>query len=310
MKIGVIGNDQMVISCLEILCNIKVFEIVFVLYDKNRLKIMNPIDVYCEARSLEYQGLDKLNTSEIVSYISCKQPDYLFSIYNHWIISVDILAIPKKGTINFHFSSPSKYRGLNIPSWVIINGEETHGVMWHFVEPTIDTGDVLVFTEFPLTKNEIASSLMVKCINKGIELFPVLLTQIQNSKLNRIPQLKDSSYYGKKDYPDNLGYIDFNKSGSEIDRLVRGLNYLPFQNTFLYAKIKHNDKEVIVSSVEKGEYKKGTIPGKIVFIDEESFYVECQDSIIKLLDVTNDLFNEYNGWSLANYLGVSSNDIL
>jgi methionyl-tRNA formyltransferase len=205
---------------------------------------------------------------------------------------------------------PSKYRGINIPSWVIINGEKIHGVMWHFAEQAIDSGDVIVFDEFPLDENETAASLMVKCIKRGIDLFPEVADKILKNKISRTPQLKNVPYYGKKDYPKNIGYIDFKQGGAEIDRLVRGLNYLPFKNTFLYAKIKYKGKELIVNSIKLMELKEATAPGKIVLIDGDSFYVECKDAVISVLSAMDESLNEYEGSAIARYLGAAVSDVL
>jgi methionyl-tRNA formyltransferase len=310
MKFGIIGNEQMVQNCVQILKQTPGAEISFLLYDISKLNPMNPLDAFCVKNSINSRGISKLNTPENYEFIKEHQPDYLLSINNFFVIKENFLAVPRKGTINFHNSAPSKYHGLNIPSWVIINGEETHGAMWHFVENTIDTGEVIIFDEFPLTKNETAASLMVKCIRKGIEMFPALIQQLLNENITVSRQSSNSSYYGKKDYPANMGYIDFKQSGKAIDQLVRGLNYQPFRNTYLYAKIKHNEKEIIINTVTIDTSREVSIPGRIALINEHSFEVECKDAIISITDAMDDAFDEYEGLSIAEYLGVKLHDTL
>ena len=300
----------MVQSCIQVLNETPGAEISFVLYDVSKLNSMNPIDLFCLKKNIDARGITKLNTPENCNFIKGHQPDYLLSISNFFVIREDILSIPEKGTINFHNSAPSRYHGLNIPSWVIINGEKSHGVMWHFVERTIDTGDVIAFENFPVAKNETASSLMVKCIKKGVELFPGVIGQIFKNKVNRIPQLGDSSYYGKKDYPHNKGYIDFGQRGEEIERLVRGLNYLPYKNPYLYAKIKNGEKELIINAIEVEESNVEKSSGKVIVFDEENFQVVCKDSVINITDAMDESFNEYEGNSIADYLGIRQGDIL
>lgn len=310
MKFGVIGNDQIVLKCIDILRKTKDAEIVFVLYDIARVSPMNPIGAFCDLHSIPYTAINKLNSTETYEFIKTRIPDYILSINNFFVIKNDILSIPTKGTVNFHNSVPSRYHGLNIPSWVIINGEETHGAMWHFVENTIDTGDVIVFDSFPVTKTETAASLMVKCIKKGIELFPDLINQLLENTITRTPQIRDASYYGKKDLPDNKGYIDFKQSGKEIDQLVRGLNYLPFNNSYLYAKIRYKEKELVINSVEVETTKKLTISGRITAIGAETIQIECKDSIINITDAMDDTYEEYEGKKIADYLGVKLHDII
>ena len=304
MRFGIIGNDQMVQSCIQVLKDTEGAEICFVLYDIAKLQSMKPLDAFCEKHSVNAKGITRLNNPENAAWIKQYQPDYILSISNFFVIGEEILSIPGLGTINFHNSTPSRYHGLNIPSWVIINGEKSHGVMWHFVERSIDTGDVIMSAEFPLGKNETAASLTAKCINKGIELFPSVIGQLLSNNITRTPQQKNSSYYGKKDYPHHKGYIDFQQTGAEIERLVRGLNFLPYNNPFLYAKIKQGEKELIINSVEIIKTGEATTPGKIAGITEDGFQVECKDSIINIVEAMDESLNDYEGNAIAEYLGI------
>jgi len=310
MKFGVIGNDQMLLSCLRILLTRPDAEISFVLYDTRRINPMNHIGDFCAKNNLDHKGIERLNDPLMLAFIQEKQPDYILSINNFWVIRPDVLAVPVKGTINFHNSVPSRYHGLNVPSWVVMNGERTHGAMWHFVEPAIDTGDVLLYREFELAKAETAASLMVKCIRAGIDMFPELLEQLFTGNIVRIPQQPNASYFGKKQYPENGGYIDFNTSTEAIGRLVRGLNYLPYANTYLYAKIRHGDKEIIVNEVEAETPADGVRPGEVLAVEEDRILVGTGNGVIAIEDAMDEEGNECNGEALAGYFAIQPGDIL
>lgn len=309
MKIGFIGNDQMLISCLEIASKTANIEVSFVIFDSRRNNLMNPLDKYCQQKNFDYKSIEKLNTPEMLAYIKSFEIDYLLSINNFWVIRPAFIKTPSKATINFHNSIPSKYHGLNIPSWVIFNNEKTHGSMWHFVEEGIDTGNVILFREFNLNAKETAASLMVKCIKSGIEMFGDLLEMILNKSISSIPQEVGASYFGSKDYPENLGYIDLNQNAETIDRIVRSLNYGPYPNNYLFAKLKFNEKEIILNSVEIEEYKIIGEVGSIVKIDEENFCIQCSDAIINLSEAMDKDFNYLEGNEIAEYfnLGVNQN---
>jgi len=308
MKFGVIGNDQMLLSCLRILLERPDAEICFVLFDTRRINPMNPIGDFCDKHQLVHNGIERLNDPAMLSFIKQQQPDYILSINNFWVIRPDVLAVPANGTINFHNSVPSRYHGLNVPSWVIMNGEKTHGAMWHFVEPAIDTGDVLVYREFALSERETAASLMVRCIRAGIDMFPELLEQLYSGNIQRMPQQPNASYFGKKQYPENMGYIDFSASTEEIGRLVRGLNYLPYANPYLYAKIRHGAKELIVNEVETDIPAAPAEPGVIAGIEEDRILIGTGDGLIAIEDAMDEEGNECNGEALAAYLGVQAGD--
>ncbi len=308
MKFGVIGNDQMLLSCLQVLKETAGAEICFVLYDTRRINPMNPVDAGCEKLGILHKGITRLNTPEVTAFIRENRPDYLLSINNFFVIREEILDIPVKGTINFHNSVPSKYHGLNIVSWVVMNGEKQHGVMWHFVERSIDTGDVIVFEEFPLGKNETAASLMVKCIKKGIELFPVVLDQLFRGEITRTRQEQQASYFGKKDYPPGMGFIDFGQNAETIDRLVRGLNYLPFANPYLHAKIRHDGRELVVNAVEVLPAAERMVPGTVMQISDDEIHIACADAIINIADAMDGDQSPLEGRDIAEYFGWKTGD--
>lgn len=310
MRFGVIGNDQMLLSCLQHLLERDGAEICFVLYDTERLNPMNPIDRFCSDHHLPAKGIRKLHTPETVEMIRASRPDCILSINNFWVIRQEILDIPSFVTVNFHNAVPGNYHGLNIPSWVIMNGEKSHGAMWHLVEQGIDTGDVLKFETFPVTERDTAASLMVKCIRIGIGMFPEVVDQLFSRNLTRLKQPSGASYYGKKDYPENGGYINFNLPSDRIDRLVRGLNYMPFANPYLYAKIRWKDREVIVNAVETGIAEPSVLPGTILSVSEDEVAVQCADGQIIIVDAMDENMEECIGYDLAQRLGVQTGDCI
>ena len=50
--------------------------------------------------------------------------------------------------------------GLNIPSWVIYNGEAQAGVTWHLICEKIDAGEILKKGSISIGQHEKAFSIM------------------------------------------------------------------------------------------------------------------------------------------------------
>lgn len=105
-----------------------------------------------------------------------------------------------------------------------------------------------------------------------------------------------------------MGYIDFSASTEEIGRLVRGLNYLPYANPYLYAKIRHGAKELIVNEVETDIPAAPAEPGVIAGIEEDRILIGTGDGLIAIEDAMDEEGNECNGEALAAYLGVQAGD--
>ena len=53
-----------------------------------------------------------------------------------------VLDVPGRGAINPHYGLLPEYRGMNVAEWSVFHGDPV-GVTVHYVDPGIDTGDIL-----------------------------------------------------------------------------------------------------------------------------------------------------------------------
>jgi methionyl-tRNA formyltransferase len=66
------------------------------------------------------------------------------------IFGAELLAIPGRGAVNFHPSLLPKFRGAHPHFWAIATGASTSGLTAHYMTPSLDDGDVIAQTEFPI----------------------------------------------------------------------------------------------------------------------------------------------------------------
>ncbi|MBO9431627.1 MupA/Atu3671 family FMN-dependent luciferase-like monooxygenase [Sulfitobacter sp. R18_1] len=212
--------------------------------------------------------------------------DWLLSIANLRLIPDTVLALPKRGAVNFHDGPLPRYAGLNTPAWAIINGEARHGVSWHLIETGVDTGDLLAQREVDIAADETAFSLNSKCYAAGMESFGEVLAQLESGSLQGAAQdLSQRSYFAKDKRPENGGLIDFTKTAEEIGALVLGLDFGSYWNPLTTAKILSADGAVLsVSRVERAAGQGGT-RGEVVEVDEARVIVAAQDAHIALHDL-------------------------
>lgn len=116
--------------------------------------------------------------------LDSKKPDYIFSVYNEFILPTDILKFPKKLAINFHNAPLPKYAGVNATSWAIINNEKKHGITWHLMNSILDSGDVVKQKIFPIESLETRTSLDIKCIKYGKSAFKELIKDIRSENIS------------------------------------------------------------------------------------------------------------------------------
>lgn len=179
---------------------------------------------------------EKVKNPEFVDILREMNPDVIVVIAFGQILSKEILDLPKHGCINVHASLLPKYRGAAPIQWAVIDGEEYSGVTTMYMAEGLDTGDMIDKKIIKLDEKETGGSLFDKLSIEGGALILETLEKLENNTVKRIPQNDDESTYAGK-ITKELGHIDFYKSATEIERLIRGLNPWPSAYTHLDGKV-------------------------------------------------------------------------
>lgn len=237
------------------------------------------IAALCGKHSVEVVDTHDPNSAEALRAIRMADPDAIFNINGFSILKDELISLPCLGVVNFHNGPLPRYAGLNIPTWVIWNGETRHGVTWHFVDRGIDTGDVIAQSMFELDERETAATLTMKCILHGIDMFKAVLVDVLSGTARREKQSDGRTYYRAGDIP-NGGFIDFDWPAAQVERLLRALDFHPFANQLGHPRIRRGDSYISVSAarvLEECGVTGGKLPGTIAEIDEESISFSIND---------------------------------
>jgi len=288
-NIVVIGNGKIAIDCISIMKARADVMVVLVIATGLRNPVPGiSIEQYCRNESIPLLGTGKIHTDNVIKRIKDVRPDFIFNVNSLNIIKEDILSIPKQGVINFHRGPLPSYKGVNVCSWAIINGEKEHGVTFHYVDKGIDTGDIIAQSFFEISPTETAATLTMKCLREGVRLFKKAFPLLVEGAVKGIKQESSTAkYYSFRDIP-NGGYVDFNWPYEQFDRFIRGLDFHPMKNDFVHPKALYNSKEFYITKTVKVEEKpdiKNT--GQIIGIDNKRIDVSLQDAtigIIRILD--------------------------
>lgn len=177
-------------------------------------------------------------------------PDLVVSFLFDKKIKDPILSCPKLGCINFHPAPLPEYRGCAPYAAGIMDGVDIWGVTAHFMDKSIDTGDIIKVRRFEIDKESSTSAtLSSKSHSKLIELFIEVMIMFKNgSKIPRKPQ-----GYGKY-----TSFQDFEKMREikdvddkmTIDRKARAFWCPPHEGAYYYVDGKH--KIIAVPSVALG----------------------------------------------------------
>lgn len=238
--------------------------------------------------------------------------DYLFSLANLRVLPQSVLDIAGMAAINFHDGPLPFYRGINSPSWAIINGETTHGIAFHLMTEAIDDGDIVVQKQFSVSAHETSLTLNAKCFEAANIAFGEIVQQLAVNSLNSTPQLNsttDSFFYRERDRP--VAIIDWTSPAIEIDRLVRALDFGDYENPLCIARIDCGISYVHVHHSKVTDTEREYLhPGRVVEIARQNLTVECATGCITLSGFTDVNGHSLTDSELASLLKVSAGDIL
>lgn len=77
------------------------------------------------------------------------------------IVRAHILKVPRIGTLNAHQGALPKFRGMSVIEWALLEGERPT-ISVHFVDPGVDTGDIVAMQPIPLRPGDHVSDLRTR----------------------------------------------------------------------------------------------------------------------------------------------------
>jgi len=135
--------------------------------------------------------------------------------------------MPELGTFNLHASLLPNYRGAAPINWAIINGETKTGVTTFFIDDKIDTGAMIMSSEIEIDSNENAGQLHDRLMHLGSETVISTLELIEKGNVTTTIQTDSSDIKSAFKLNKENCKIDWTKSTSEINNLIRGLSPYP-----------------------------------------------------------------------------------
>ena len=294
------GTPDFAVGTLKALLNTPEYQVqaVFTQPDKpkgrGKAVQMTPVkEVAVEAGVTVYQPV-KIREPQWLEILQELNPDVIVVVAFGQIIPKSILELPKYGCINVHGSLLPMYRGAAPIQWAVINGDKESGVTTMRMDTGVDTGDMILKTVVPLAEDETGGSLFDKLSAAGAELLLETLKAIGNgtAQYEKQPAESTTSYAAMLTKQD--GAIDWTKSATSIECLVRGMNPWPSA----YTKYRGKTLKIWASAVDlsfdennipeqtvKVEPEDGFMPGTAVEVTKTSLKIQTGQGILSILEV-------------------------
>ncbi|MFT3893058.1 MAG: formyltransferase family protein [Anaerolineales bacterium] len=137
-------------------------------------------------RKIPFYCVANHNDATCKELLEAEKPDVLV-LGGTRIIKTSILETPRRATVNSHPGLLPWLRGSASVGWALYK-DMPQGATCHFIDPGIDTGDIIVHREIPVHRTDTYESLNARIATLAAELMAESLTYLANGEAPREPQ--------------------------------------------------------------------------------------------------------------------------
>lgn len=142
------------------------------------------------------------------------------------ILPGSLLAVPREGFVNVHFSILPEYRGAAPVQRAVMDGKGETGVAIMVLTEGMDEGPVIAIERVPIEPGESAGDLGERLARIGASILPDALRGYVAGELEPVQQDHVAATYAPK-ITDAQAHIDWTAPLEEISNLVRGCDPNP-----------------------------------------------------------------------------------
>lgn len=192
------------------------------------------------------------------------------------ILPAEVLTIPTKGAFNLHGSLLPRYRGAAPIHRAVMNGDAETGVTTFFLEPAVDTGDIILKKRMSIGPNETTGDVHDRMMHLGAEAVVETVQQIATDTTTRTPQDDSQATAAPKVHAEEAA-IPWEASAATVHNHIRGLSPIPGAWTL------HNDTRLKVYRSTRSDHRcpDNAAPGTVVAAND-AFVVACGQGCVAL----------------------------
>lgn len=215
---------------------------------------------------------------EVVDELAALDVDACAVVAFGQILPEQLLAVPRHGFVNLHFSLLPAWRGAAPVPASILNGDRETGVTCFVLDAGMDTGPVLTTRRTPIGPTENAGELVARLAALGAPVLADAVVALVDGTLRPVPQDDTAATYAPKISSSDAA-LDWSAPAEHLERSVRAYQPLPgAHTTFAGDRLK-----VHVARIVPGN----GAPGHVVATDDRTGgpIVACGREALRLDEV-------------------------
>ena len=222
------------------------------------------------------------------------EPDVI-AVVAYKILPPEVYTAATKGAFNLHGSLLPKYRGAAPINHAIMAGETETGVTTFFLEPSVDTGDMILQRRMSIGPDETAGEVHDRMAELGGEAVVETVRQIDEGTVETHPQDDEKATPAPKIHDEDCE-IPWDRSAEDVHNHVRGLSPYPGAWTM------HDETRLKLYRTRQAEGSGA--PGEVLEADER-LVVACGTGAVEVLTLQQpgrkrlDATDFLNGYPLS-----------
>ena len=231
-------------------------------------------------KAAQEAGIDRILQPEDVTddafaeAVADLAPDVI-AVVAYKILPPKVFTTATEGAFNLHGSLLPKYRGAAPINHAIMQGETKTGVTTFFLEPSVDTGDVILKKEMSIGPDETAGEVHDRMKVLGGEAVVETVKQIEMGTVDPQPQ-EDSAASPAPKIHDEDCEIPWDASGEDVHNHVRGLSPYPGAWTM------HGDTRLKLYRTQRAEGEGA--PGEVLEAGDR-LRVACGEGAVEVVSI-------------------------
>ena len=223
----------------------------------------------------------KMRAPEAVAEIVALRADVIVVMAYGQILPKAVLDAARLACLNLHASLLPRWRGAAPIQAAIEAGDAASGVTVMYMAEGLDTGDILLMRETPITDTDTGGSLHDRLGLIAAEALAEALPLVAAGTAPRFPQDETRANYAPKLTREN-GRIDWAATPAEIDRRIRAMNPWPAAHTFLPTPAGPRQMKVFAGSPQPGGPAQ---PGEVLRADDSGLLVAAKGGTVLLGEI-------------------------
>ena len=175
----------------------------------------------------------RLKEPGVLEQVRRLEADIAVSVLFGYVLNTDFIGLFPQGCINLHPALLPYNRGAFPNVWSIVS-KTPAGVTLHYIDPGIDTGDVIAQKEVPVLVTDTGASLYGRLEIEALELFKSNWPSVRSGTCARSPQSAGGGSSHRARDVEKIDEIDLQKTyrAEDLINVIRARTFAPYPGAY------------------------------------------------------------------------------